>query len=277
MNDAAPRVDACCNCGAPLHGPFCSACGQEARPLDPPLRVVARDFAHELLDVDGRIFRSLRRLFLSPGFLTRELFLGRRARWVSPLRLYLIFSVAYFAVLTLGGTSHVRISGDSARETAQGLEKLGFSSEEELRTTVTAAQATWMPRVNFVLVPLFAWLLSRVRRSSDRRYPQHLLFALHAHAAWFGVRALTDGVAILSPALLKNTLNAVSVFYGMAWVAIALREAYGITTRRAIRDMVTLLGVYWICVGAATLGIILPVVFSRPILGWWQSLTGGAS
>jgi hypothetical protein len=264
MSDAAPHAEACHNCGALLHGPFCAACGQEVRALDPSISELARDVAHELTDVDGRIFQSLRRLFLSPGFLTRELFLGRRAPWISPMRLYLIFSVAYFAVIALGGHDiRVSISGDTELEKAIALQKRGFASEQEMRATVIAAVATWMPRVNFVLVPLFAWLVSLVRRGSGRRYPQHLLFALHAHAAWFGGRAVAAAFTLVPPAAIGEALNTLSVFYGIVYLVIAFRVAYGVTTRRAIRDTAIVLGIYGLCVAAAMLGIMLPALFCR--------------
>ena len=56
------------------------------------------ELTHEILNVDGKIFRSLRLLLTRPGFLTREIFAGRRASYVSPLRLYLVASVLAFAL-----------------------------------------------------------------------------------------------------------------------------------------------------------------------------------
>lgn len=51
--------------------------------------------------MDGKILQSVKLLFTRPGFLTREYVEGRRIRYISPLRLYLVFSVAYFAVSAL--------------------------------------------------------------------------------------------------------------------------------------------------------------------------------
>lgn len=261
MNNLAPVAGACHNCGVILHGPFCSACGQELRPLDPPLSVLARDVAHELLDVDGRTFRSLRHLFLSPGLLTREWFLGRRTPWLTPLRLYLMFSVAYFAVAALGGTTRdVTIKGANEVDIVARLQ-LGFESEQEMRAVVGAAKVTWMPRVNFALVPLFALLVAVVRRGSGHRYPQHLWFGLHAHAAWFGVRAMANAGKLVLPPLLGSVLSGLGVLYGLIYLILAFRVAYGISTGRAVRDTAIVVGIYGICVIAATLGVVLPVLF----------------
>ena len=62
---------------------------------------LAHDVVHEFLHVDSKIFRTVKLLLLKPGFLTREYFEGRRVRYVSPLRLYLVFSVINFAAAAL--------------------------------------------------------------------------------------------------------------------------------------------------------------------------------
>lgn len=255
--------DACHNCGSTLQGPFCSTCGQEDRPVDPTLLELTQDIVQELVDVDGRLVRSIRALFLAPGLLTRELFLGRRVPWVTPLRLYLTFSVVLFAVVAMGGSEiEVHVKGDD-RAAAARLKSLGFASEEQMRDTLVRAQAVWMPRVNFLLVPLFAGLVALVRRGSGRRYPQHLLFALHAHAAWFGVRAIAAAGMLISPAGVGKVLSGLSLLYGVAYLVIAFRVAYDVPTRRAIGDTVIVLGIYGACVVAATVGIALPVLFWR--------------
>ena len=92
------RPAACLNCGTPLSGAFCAACGQRDVPAYPTVRELAKDAFSELSGWDGRFAVTLRRLIGRPGMLTREFLEGRRARYVSPLRLYLVASVAYFVV-----------------------------------------------------------------------------------------------------------------------------------------------------------------------------------
>jgi hypothetical protein len=87
----------CLNCGAELHGPFCSGCGQRVVPRYPTLREMASDAWHEFSGWDGRFARTLRML-IHPGVLTLEVLEGRRARYVSPLRLYLAASVMFFLI-----------------------------------------------------------------------------------------------------------------------------------------------------------------------------------
>jgi hypothetical protein len=86
----------CLNCGAALTGPFCASCGQRDIPPYPSVRELAVDAFWELSGWDGRFASTVRALLQRPGLLTREFLEGRRARYISPLRLYLMCSLVYF-------------------------------------------------------------------------------------------------------------------------------------------------------------------------------------
>src|SRR5215218_1733625 len=86
----------CLNCGADLAGPFCAHCGQRDIPPYPSVRELAVDAFWELSGWDGRFASTVRTLVRRPGLLTREFLEGRRARYLSPLRLYLMCSLVYF-------------------------------------------------------------------------------------------------------------------------------------------------------------------------------------
>ena len=79
----------CVSCDAPLAGPYCARCGE--RTLEPEA-LTLRHFAvhtvaHELLHVDGALWRTLRLLFVRPGKLSLEYAAGRRRPYVNPFRL----------------------------------------------------------------------------------------------------------------------------------------------------------------------------------------------
>lgn len=89
---------ACLNCRATLAGPFCAACGQRDIPPYPSVRELAGDAFHELSGWDGRFAVTLRELMTKPGRLTLEFLHGRRARYLAPVRLYLVASLVYFVL-----------------------------------------------------------------------------------------------------------------------------------------------------------------------------------
>ena len=260
---AAPAAT-CANCGAALQGRFCSACGQEAKPLDPPVRHFVKEFAQELFDIDGRQIRSLRRLVFSPGFLTREYVEGRRAPWLSPLKLYLLCSVAAFAMFAIAGSdAGIKIQIQTTAQDEAQFRTLGYANAQELAAAIGAARETWLPRVMFVLVPMFGWLVSLVRRGVHRRYPAHLVFALHVHAAWFAVRAFTTAIGLLLPKAIEPGLDFLVFVYTVGYLALAFAVAYGGTRLRAFRDSVVVGLVYWVLLIAGTGGVIIAVVLGR--------------
>lgn len=85
----------CENCKAPLQGHYCHDCGQSVvnpvRNAGHALEEVFEAFWH----LDGRIFQTLRDL-LVPGRVASNYLAGQRARYVAPLRLFVVLSVLTF-------------------------------------------------------------------------------------------------------------------------------------------------------------------------------------
>jgi hypothetical protein len=89
----------CANCGAPMHGPYCYACGQPEKGMIRQLASVMHDVLDTVFNIDSRVFRSLLPLYFRPGYLTLEYFAGRRVRYVTPFRLFFFLClVAFFAI-----------------------------------------------------------------------------------------------------------------------------------------------------------------------------------
>jgi hypothetical protein len=92
----------CLNCGAALTGPFCAECGQHAH-VHRTLGAFFHDFLHGVLHFEGKIWRTLPLLAWKPGELTRRYVDGQRARFVSPIALFLFSVFLMFAVLSATG------------------------------------------------------------------------------------------------------------------------------------------------------------------------------
>jgi hypothetical protein len=86
----------CENCGAPLTGEFCSQCGQHAIDYRRSIFRVLLDAADSFLNWDTKFLHSMNQLLIRPWGLTNDFNAGRRARYVHPLRLYLIASIIFF-------------------------------------------------------------------------------------------------------------------------------------------------------------------------------------
>jgi hypothetical protein len=101
---SATSARACANCGAALTGEYCGTCGQRDEPHVHSVRHFAAEAFESLSHADSRLWRTLWLLLARPGFLTREFFAGRRARYLPPFRLYLVLSVILVLLTSLGGS-----------------------------------------------------------------------------------------------------------------------------------------------------------------------------
>lgn len=95
----------CMNCGAPLGGAYCAACGQESRIETPTVREFVREFVQDQMALEGKLLRTLKLLITRPGALTLDYISGRRQCYIRPLRLYLATSVVFFAISGVSGHS----------------------------------------------------------------------------------------------------------------------------------------------------------------------------
>jgi Protein of unknown function (DUF3667) len=91
----------CLNCKAKLDGPFCRNCGQKSK-VHRTLSAFWHDLIHGVFHFDGKIWRTLPMLVWHPGKLTRRYVHGERAKFVSPLALFLFcVFVTYASVNSL--------------------------------------------------------------------------------------------------------------------------------------------------------------------------------
>ncbi len=92
----------CLNCGAELAGEYCHRCGQKGH-VHRTLAGFWHELVHGALHFEGKIWRTLPLLAWRPGELTRRYVEGERARFVSPIALFLFSVFLMFAVFTLIG------------------------------------------------------------------------------------------------------------------------------------------------------------------------------
>ncbi|WP_460731626.1 DUF3667 domain-containing protein [Lysobacter tyrosinilyticus] len=90
----------CENCGTPLLGHYCYECGQSVHSPTRHFGHAVEELFESFWHLDGRVFRSLRDLMV-PGRIAINYLAGQRARYLPPVRLFLILSVLTFFVARL--------------------------------------------------------------------------------------------------------------------------------------------------------------------------------
>ena len=251
----------CGNCEAPLTGPYCAQCGQPARDRLVPFRQFVRSLVRDFFAFDTRFFRTLLPLLFQPGRLTNEYVAGRRARYMPPIRLYVVMSVLFFftaALLRLDSTAIFYSTSETGEEVPiateappaeapsseevaqeelsllQRIQGPGFKRLQDDPAAVSRVFWDRIPAMMFVLLPVFALLLKLFYIRRAVLYAQHFIFALHLHAfGFFLLFALLGLNAVGLPLTPEEGTREVNLFGILFIVAIwlylfvGLRRVYG--------------------------------------------------
>ena len=206
-------------------GPYCFDCGQHAHESARSVSVLYHDAWHLITHVDGRFWQSLYILLLKPGKLTKEYFAERRARYLPPVRLYLVLSVLFFGfglatphgksaapvVGTPTGAAPGGAPGAATHDAAPAKKKARIfdvkDCNEDVKSSigwlenymrqsclrnqadggesVERAFVANIPKMMFLFVPMMAAVMLLLYWRPRRYYVEHLVFFLHNHAAIF--------------------------------------------------------------------------------------------
>ncbi|MEM6476217.1 MAG: DUF3667 domain-containing protein [Pseudomonadota bacterium] len=127
----------CSNCGASVVGAYCSQCGQKLH-VHRTLSAIAHDLVHGVLHLDGKFWNTIPLLAFKPGTLTRRYIDGERAKFVSPMAMFLFSVFAMFAVFQMVGLS---VPADLDTDLAETMREQGEAELERARARVEAMPA----------------------------------------------------------------------------------------------------------------------------------------
>jgi hypothetical protein len=255
----------CSNCGAVLNGPYCAQCGQHAHDSARTVGALLHDAVHVITHADSRFWRTLYTLLLRPGRLTQEYFAERRARYLPPVRVYLVLSLLFFALGPFGPHGETTATAAKRTVTADGGEavrtpskpaifNVEFSDCDKIESSfkwletplrqackrnvasggapVRAAFIANIPKMMFAFLPMIALVMLLLYWRPRRLYVEHLVFFLHTHAAMFLILLLLRPLlwAVTALPALKGTAGFLKFGAGVyaAWYVFrAMRVYYG--------------------------------------------------
>lgn len=263
---AGHEEPSCANCGEILRGEFCHACGQKSGHHHLDFHHFAHEAIHEFLHLDGKIVQTLKSLVFRPGELTRQFVAGRRARYIGPIRLYLTFSILFFALAATfpsatGGKFKVGLTpatpGEQRSEFRQRLET---ATRKVGQQGIGEAVMHNLPRSMFVLMPLFGVLTWAFYRRDQRYYVAHLYYAIHFHAFVFLVLSVALLFSLAGPA--GRVVGALLFWSILPYHFIALRRAFGGSRWATFWKGLSIGAIYWFLLLAAILIVALLVLLA---------------
>lgn len=235
----------CLNCGTTLAGPYCSHCGQHAAPSHATLKELSGEAFSEFSGWDGKLVKTLKLLFLEPGELTRQFLNGQRARFISPLRLYLSASVLFFvlagrpprapAVPKRPPTAAEAAKAAKLQERNQQLlDQIDLSPpilQPLIRKIATDEKAFTadvfdsLGKAVFAMLPVFAAILMLFYRK--RHFAEHLYFSIHLHAFMFAVADAALLIGYLRQPMLAIPVAIAASLWIPVYTHLALVRVYG--------------------------------------------------
>ena len=210
----------CKNCNSELVGLYCSECGQKNSQLL-SIKETLKEFTDNVFSFDTRFFITLKYLITKPGLLTTEYWLGRRTKYLPPLRLYLVMSLMYFfsssiinpgidkPFQTLDGFFQFELDKSSPKYDPSPAIVAPFVDflKENFNKGVMVAEKKelteqdliWssMPTAMFILMPFMAFCVYLLNKKKKQLYSYHLITVLHFHSFIFFIFTLEEIVPII--------------------------------------------------------------------------------
>jgi len=248
------RDPSCPNCGNDLVAKYCAACGQLQARDSPTFFQVIRDVAGEFTDLDSRVWLTFRTLLLHPGAITRDYMDHKRARYLSPFRLYLLTNVVlYFVINWFDGGVRVGLGID-----------LPQTNDDGARFFDPGA-AGIVPQVGFVMLPFLAWGLMLLYLHRHLTFGDHFVTALHlksviatviALAAVFnGMWTLTERLFQLDLPNIGGRLILIVMPICVFYVITSLQRTYGGKVMLNILRAAVLLPAYFFVASGVVFGV----------------------
>lgn len=228
---------ACTNCGNALVEIYCAHCG-EKQPShhDRTGGHFLHETVHELIHLDGKLFRTLKELMIMPGQLTAEYFAGRKKRYIAPIRLFLtFFTLSFLAYSSIKPVAIYSLDGllamDRKGELKSRIERAAKRRSITYEQLSTRIDVRWQKNMSLSSLANILFLAILLKLLYLRRYfAEHLVFSTHYICFSLAMTLLYLPVYLLI-GMRQSTGNYVLMVVGgiiaCVYIYLALRRVYG--------------------------------------------------
>lgn len=222
----------CLNCQQTVsnNDSYCANCGQPTYDLQQSLIKIINKIGHELLDIDGRVMRTLKTLILKPGLLSAQYRDGKRMTYTPPLRMYLAVSVLLFFVTSL------------LKSPAEG-------AKMQVAFMLMPAQLLeHLPKLLFIMLPVYALIFQILHPKS--KYIFNLVFAVHIHVcSYIALMMLLPTYVVKVHIAFNVIMQTVLTLYLLLYPIFAVKRFYGYGWLRSFAVAMVSAVVYLVSMG----------------------------
>jgi hypothetical protein len=225
---ASAEEQKCANCGFPAPLSYCPSCGQKVVTKPPSVLEIFHDFYSQFTKVDSKGIRTILTLVLSPGKLSKDYVEGKRARYLTPLKIFLLIS-AFYVGLFWAYSNDIRdmnALSEAGRRSYNDLEyaqvfipKAPIEEQRERSYQFFKFVYTNLAAMYVVLLPVFAAVLRALYWRGKLLYVEHLVFAAHFQAFAFLVM-------ISEPFLQRVGLTWIPYVISIVYLVFAMKRFY---------------------------------------------------
>ena len=239
----------CVTCGEPLQETYCYKCGEKVFDRkELSLWNYSKEVAHQLTSLDAKIFKTIRLLVCRPGFLTKEYLMGRRTKYIRPMRLYLSFSMLYFFTFSY--------FSQAALIDIRNIERFDFTGKLAPAVAIKKAASTlpenaFFHAINqelnnkialllFLLIFAYALFFKILFWQKKKYFVEHLIFCLHLMSFSF----FRD--VLILPLYLHNKAGGFlfALLTTVVYLFMAVRQVYSVNVKKVALATVGLYGVF---------------------------------
>lgn len=203
----------CTNCGFEYEGKFCPQCGVKKNNG----RIYFKDQLHDALyyvfSLDSPITNTFKGLFTNPGKVGREYISGKRKKYYTPIKYFILLTAIYFLTIKLTGIDPVSYK-------AEGIQKN-------------------MSYFIFLLAPLFALNLKLFFFKRGYNYSEYLAYMFYIVGNAFLLLTLNIPLSLIFP---NNLLLDFIPFLYVYWALVSFHT--GKLISRLILSLLTLIFTY---------------------------------
>lgn len=214
-----------------MNANYCPVCGEKRLSPDAlTLRSLFQQFIAVVFNVDNKLWRSLRLLFLQPGQMTVDFAQGRRMQVMRPFQLFVLVNLVFF--LTLTDADLFRAPAKwyfQNEEVSTQVEQLMMEqdmSRDELTILYDQASSGWAKGLIVILIPAIALILGFFLWG--RPIGLHVVFAAHFLSFFLGYLLVVALVMLPFVPVHRFVLQGAIVGGIMCYHLFALPRVYGV-------------------------------------------------